>query len=407
MKKTLIISPYAPPSTHGSGLMIYNLFSFLPKEKLAVLTSDNNTDPGVQQYRLPVPYYYYGSEILAMRFNDKQETVLQKLKRGIKNFGPAKFIAQIILLLAIPRKMVAVGKQAVREQGIEMLLGYSDMGTNLFGTYLLHKATGKPFSLFFYDMYVGNKMPVLFRLLARWLEPRLFKHAEKVFVMCEELQQHYQAKYGKPVIVIHNSNIIDPTHQPVFIEQRPAKPKYRIIFLGNVYWAQLGAVQNLVAATESISEIPIELFLYTPHSEEYLRTVGIQKSDTVTLTYCLPQDVPQVLVAADLLVVGLSFNTEWPQLINTSSPGKLGDYLVSGTPILIHAPAEAYISTFAQQNSFAYVVGQDSVPILKNAILELIGNKKMAEQLAHQANQVARQQFNAEINAVQLMSQLS
>jgi hypothetical protein len=84
----------------------------------------------------------------------------------------------------------------------------------LLSVFLLHKLTRRPFCLYFYDLYQGNNFPWFFRLLARFLEPKLMNSAERVFAMCEGLAGHYRKKYGREVFVIHNSILVDCAAPP-------------------------------------------------------------------------------------------------------------------------------------------------------------------------------------------------
>lgn len=386
MKKTLVISAYAPPSGSGSGLMMYFLLKYLPQSDLAILTSEENLDSKLQEYRLEVPYYYYENKILAVKFNDRQESILQKIKRAIKNFWLTKFFAQIVLWLTIPLRIVSLGRRAVKEKGIEILLGYSDWGLVLFSVYLLHKITNKPFALHFYDMYVGNKMPWFFKLVSLWLEPRLFQEASQISVMCEELKEHYEKKYNRKILVIHNS--IDFALKPPNLPNLPG-PEFKIIFLGNIYWAQEDAVKNVVEAINQLSDIPVKLVLYTPHSKEYMHSIGIWENKKIIFNFCAPQEVAGVMANSDLLLVALSFKTKFPQLINTSSPGKLCEYLISGRPILIHAPPDSYMSKYAKACNFAYVADFGEINELKTVIRKAYVGRGKDENLVSNAFHLA------------------
>ncbi len=404
MKKTLVISAYAPPSGSGSGLMMYFLLKYLPQKDLAILTSEENLDPKLQEYRLKIPYYYYGNKVLAVKFNDRQEPKLQKLKRIIKNFWLTKFFAQIVLWFTIPIGIIILGKRAVKEQGIEVILGYSDWGLVLFSVYMLHKLTGKPFALHFYDMYIGNKMPILFKWVAFWLEPRLFKKASKISVMCEELREHYEKKYRRHVEVIHNS--ID--FQPI-AANLPALPdsEFRIVFLGNIYWAQEDAVRSVASAVEKLTDIPVKLVLYTPHSKEYMHSIGIRESGKIFFDFCSPQEVSGVMAKSDLLLVALSFNTKFPQLINTSSPGKLCEYLISGRPILVNSPKESFMYKYAKSNGFAHVTGSNDIEKIKEIIRQAFTSKNKDTNMVQNAFNVAVKNHLAQQTYLKLENMLN
>ncbi len=114
----------------------------------------------------------------------------------------------------------------------------------------------------------------------------------------------------------------------------------------------------------------------------------------------MPSEMPAIQAAADILFVGLSFETRFPLLINTSSPGKTCEYLASGRPILVHAPKECYVAAYATERGFAHVVGENNVEALKRGILKLVSDQDYAKQLVANAFATARLNHDArEISA--------
>lgn len=405
LKKLLVISGYAPPSNSGSGLMMYNILSQFPKNSLVILTSDNNQNTELQKYRLDAPYYYYGNNLLSLKFNENKKSYLQKLKMVIKNFPPTKLVAQIILFFYLPFKITRLGLKITKKEKIKSLLGYSDFGPNLLATYLLHKITKLPFSIHFYDMYQGNKMPILFKLLSKYLEPKIFAKAEKIFVMCDELKEYYEDKYHKKTEIIYNSIFIQQNELNAITTKSPNN-FFDIIYLGSIYWAQENAVLNIVKAIEKINNIPIRLFLYTPHSEKYLNSIGINKSNKIFFSSCLPEQVQEVFKNADLLYLGLSFTSKYTKLINTSSPGKLCDYLVSARPILIHSPKKSFLTKYATLYNFAYVVDENDITKLKENIESIYLKHDKNEEKINNAIKIAFTNHNAVENAKKLINEL-
>ncbi len=103
--------------------------------------------------------------------------------------------------------------------------------------------------------------------------------------------------------------------------------------------------------------------------------------------------------SADILFVPLSFKTKYPLVINTSSPGKTYEYLVSGRPILIHAPRSSYLAKYAKKQNFALVVDEENIEKLKEAIKKLIYDKLLVNQLVENAWQTSLLNHNAEKNS--------
>ena len=86
------------------------------------------------------------------------------------------------------------------------MLGISDYGPAMIGTYLLHKITKKPFSIYLFDIYKGNFLPFPGGLLSRIFEQSIIKKAVQIVVTNQGTKEFYQKRYGdwvgKKIIVI-------------------------------------------------------------------------------------------------------------------------------------------------------------------------------------------------------------
>lgn len=405
-KKTLIISSYAPPSPSGSGLMMYNIFSNFPKGSFCILTADENKEEALQKYKLDAPYYYYGNQLLSFDFNSKKETFLQRLKNIVKSFFVTKTLAELFLIIFVLFKIMRSGSRAIKDQNPDILLGFSDIGPCLLATYLLHKKYKLPFVLHFYDLYADNKLPPILSLVAKWLEPKLFSEAKKITVMCDEMKSYLRKKYKREDIEVIYNSINIPSQQANFPSPHLLKSKdFKIAYLGSIYWAQIGALRNLLSAVKIVKGIPIKVTLYTPHSKDFMNSLGIYENENIAFNTCTPDKVQEVLRGFDLLFLGLTFDSVWTQLINTSCPGRLCDFLVSGRPILIHAPQDSFLCKYGQKYQFAFVVSKNNVQDLAGTISDLFHNPNIGTEMAQKAINIAALNHNATINS-ELFSQI-
>jgi glycosyltransferase involved in cell wall biosynthesis len=386
MKKFLIISSYAPPAISGSPLMMYELLRHFPADSFAILTSPTGMDAKNDSHRLPVPYYYYTKAALSIA-DQQAKGALYKLKRLLKQNPLTKLFGELFFLLYIPWRIVYVAKAVLKKEQPELILAYSDPGQALLATYIIHRLTGIPYYIYFYDLYAGNRLPWLHQKLAQFLEPRLVQRASKIFAMAEGLKSHYQQTYDVPVEVVRiavpasEASNLPALHEP-----------YKIIYTGTIYWAQADAVRNLIAAVQQIDRPHVELWLYTPHDAAYLKNFGIFASSKVHFATGSRSEMPSIQKQASILAVLLGFETDFPTLINTSSPGKTYEYMTSNRPILIHAPKDAFISKYALENQFAYVVNEPNVVQLKAAISALLTDNALRDNLV--ANAKATYQKN-------------
>jgi len=384
-RKFLVISNSVPPAISGNSSMIYNLLSPFPKDSFSILTSCSVLDDGIDEKRkLKVRYFFFDRPLLVSNFN-KEKTLVQKIKTIIKNFWLTKLLAQLFLIFYLLFNILVKGLKIIKNENIEILLAYSSSDITLFSSYLLHKITKKPLYLFFYDLYKGNKKSFIYKYLANFLEPFLFRDAGRIFVMNEVLKEYYQKKYKRKVFVIRNSVLID---KEKILEDESRSSFLKIMYTGAIYWAQISAIKNLIKAVERIKDFKVTLHLYTPHDKNYLARRKIFQTDKIIFNRGRPSEMKKIQKSADILFVPLSFNTNFSFLINSSSPGKTYEYMASGKPILVHAPCDSYISKYVKKHEFALVVDEDSVDKLETAIKKLATDKKFVEKITNNAQKI-------------------
>jgi glycosyltransferase involved in cell wall biosynthesis len=375
--------------------MAYNVLRYFPEDSFAILTShvgldDRSIENGP---RLNAKYFFFDSPSVTARPMEEKRFFL-RAKRFVSRIHWLRSLFHFLSVFYLPFNIVTRGRKIIRDEKIEQLFAYSDYGPALISVYLLHKLTGKAFSLHFYDLYYGNNLLWFFTAIARYLEPKLFQTATHISAMSDGLAAHYERKYGRKIAVVRNAIPIDPSRRPE--PSRSHGQPYKIIYTGTIVWAQDGAIRNLVKAVNAISDYKVVLHLYTPHDEAFLESRGLFKSENLVFARGLPREMPAIQKSADILFVGLSFETPYPLLINTSSPGKTCEYMISGTPILVHAPQGSYISMYAKQYGFACVVDQNDVESLRQGIERLISNRQYAAELVSNAWTTALANHDAE-----------
>jgi len=393
MKKILIVSTYAPPGISGTTHMMYYLFRHFPCDSFVFLTSHAGINKNAVEkgYALKAKYFYFDTLVLTNSLR-KDGSFFQKAKRLIKKNFILLYLADLLSFFYFAINITRYGKKIIKDENIDVLLAYSSNGLPFFSAYLLHLITKKPLYLFFYDLYLGNKMPPLYNMIAFLLEPKIFRKAEKIFVMSEKLQEYYQKKYKRDTIVIHNSI---PIERKLFESAEHRGQPYKIIYTGAIYWAQAGAIKNVIKAVNDLRELDIKFLIYTTTGKKELNEQGIFESEKVFFTSAAPTEMPNIQKSADILLVSLSFDSKFSLLINTSSPGKTYEYLVSGRPILVFAPKDSYVSEYARKHDFALVVDAPDNERLKRAIIKLATDKKMAEKLVGNAFKTAELNHNA------------
>jgi glycosyltransferase involved in cell wall biosynthesis len=105
----------------------------------------------------------------------------------------------------------------------------------------------------------------------------------------------------------------------------------------------------------------------------------------------------QLQVQADLLFLPLSFDCEFPELIRTSAPGKFGEYLASGTPVLVHAPADSFPVTFVRQHRCAAACSVANVGTLAETLATMLLDAQARDAQA-QRGVAAAEDFSESLN---------
>ncbi|MDP9223530.1 MAG: glycosyltransferase [Actinomycetota bacterium] len=266
------------------------------------------------------------------------------------------------------------------------MLATSDDGIFLVAAYQAARATSTPMCVLLLDIYARNHYSFLKRVVARVYEPRILRSATKVFVTNPQAQSHYRSLYGiEPIVLEHSS---PPGLLP---RTKNVQGKHLIAYTGSVYWAQADAIRNLVEALLTLPEVTLELV--TEQSESDLERMQLIRGH-VHVRRCTPSETMDVQRAADILFLPLSFGDDAHDLIRTAAPGKMAEYLVSGVPVLVHAPADSYLSRDAKEYGWGLVVDRPDVHALAEGIRALFTDRALRERLVANAIQIAATRHN-------------
>ena len=108
------------------------------------------------------------------------------------------------------------------------------------------------------------------------------------------------------------------------------------------------------------------------------------------------EDLPNAFSSADFLIIPYDFSPQSLQFFGYSMPTKATEYMISGTPIIIFAPAETAIVKYAEKYNIAQVVTIDDADYLFDAIKELVLNEDLRKEIATNAIELARKNHSSE-----------
>ena len=362
------MSPLVPPMVGSVATVLGTLLKYFPKGSYCILTSNLM---GAQ----------YGLESGTAL---ECEYFLADLPEFLVKRRWSRFLLPIYDFLQVP-VVVWKGIELVRSRKVDNILVAvtPNRGFEIVA-FIVHKITGKPLFIYLFDIYAEAQTSPLHKVKARLFEERLLRSAACVFVMSEHLQNHLESEHGMKAVVIPHPIDISPDHQvskpQASYSSESNNRKYLIVYTGMIYDAHLGSFRNLVNVLNSMSDLDIKLAIYTPRPPEKLIQLGIG-GKRVTFDFVPHTNIASVQRDADILFLPLAFNSPYPEVIKTASPGKLPEYLAADKPILVHAPSYAYISQYAREHGFGLVVDTLDPMVLQKAIRRLLSDQGLRHEL--------------------------
>lgn len=371
--KFALLSLSLPPYPDGQAKMLGRILARLDPAEYCLISRNAlglDGDAGVRAERLPARYYSLGDEFLT-----RDPLWLRRLKTPFRVFALAFRLARIV--------------RAENCRCLVACTGYVfDPPAALFASWL----TGVPLHLYFFDDYI-YKFYGVSRLLARCFEPLCLAGATRIVAVNEFLLDQMRRRYGQfESLLIYNPCDFPRLAAGAFRPVSPDAGEITILFTGSLYEAHYDAFRNLVAAIALLRPLRLRLHLYTPQPRERIEAEGIA-GPVVFHPHRPAAEMAAIQQAADLLFLPLAFSTPYPQLIRVSSPSKMGEYLASGRPIVVHAPPDSFLTWYFQRRGCGVVVDQPSAAQLAAALRRLIADPVQQENLSRRARRCADEDF--------------
>jgi glycosyltransferase involved in cell wall biosynthesis len=379
--KFALVSHVLPPTWSGQSVVIHRLLSGLSAERYCLISrADYSTPADGEQHmpQLPGKYYHLPPEF--------------RTERGGYRFG---FINSARALL---NTVIGIVSRAWRIAGIvrrercDALVGCSGDLMDPPATYLASRLTGVPYFPYFFDYYAYQFSEPRMRAQATFMEPYLVRGAKEVIVPNEVLGEKLQERYGVKPVVIHNPSELLRDASLDDLSSKRSGNEIRITYTGAVYDAHFDAFRNLLIALEMLGRDEIRLHIYTALPRDYLEANGI-KGRVVLHDHVATEAVASIQQQADILFLPLAFDSPFPEVIESSAPGKLGEYLSAAGPVLVHAPPNSFPSWYFRKHECGVVVDQSDPALLARAIELILSDANLRETLKKKARERAASDF--------------
>ena len=366
--KILLISWSLPPELTGSATVVGNLASQFSEHEMVIACERRFPYAATVRNRFKQQVFF----IAPQRFRSiRGQRTLEKM------FLPLDFPLILLRLWRI-----------VRQHECSSLLVIFPNEKYLLAGYLIARWTGCALFPYFHNTYVENRRGIS-KVFAKWLQPRVFRHASHVFVMSEGMEELFREHYP----FLENCSALVHSFKediPVLKPHRQVGSPLQLIFQGNINESCLDALRRMRSALRSAGNSQLTLVTGIPGCllERWgLLGDGVRHLPAITDRAILLQ----YLGEADIVLLPHGFTGSLSEEeYRTIFPTKTLEYLICGRPILAHSPSGSFLTRFLKRHDCALVVEEPSEDALCEAFKRLELEVELRNRLVRNALKTAR-----------------
>ncbi len=307
-------------------------------------------------------------------------------RSGFSLFGRgARFFAWFRWLL-FPLLVRKICRVARREQ-CDYILGIYPDDYYCFAAVTAAKRLGLRFSSYFHNTYLDNAAADHRRAVK--IQPEIFARSEVVFVMNDGMKTYYESKYGlrNAVSLVHTFQDFPPL-SPLPDPPLAERDTIRLVLFGNFNQSNIEATQRFIAAVSADPRCSV--FVYTHVPIPLLKLRGIDTDAITHMGYIDDADLLDELQQYDIMVLTHGFQGGYGEVeYRTIFPTRTIPMLLSGRPILMHSPPDAFLSDFARQHGCACLVDEPSEEAVRAGLERIVTDANYAQELIDRARKTA------------------
>ena len=351
-KRILISTQVFPPMTSGSAVILYELLRHLPQDDLVAVHGVGDpplmNGPSLEMERHMA--LVLGSYTWTIRCHRRcPQFYVPLIRRALKHWAKAHAVQRI----------------------------YAHFPSSAFLVAAFQAAESLDLPLTVYFDILWNELPECDMRMARKYERRILERADSRFAITEFAADFLTKKHGLPVDFLPHT--IDLANKVEGFQAISDNARPTIHFCGGIYpvMNQAEIVRLLDAAGRAKSRPEIDLF--APDLPAELRQRGVQAR------YLPRGELRAAQRRSTIQFLPMAFHSSRPLTIQHNFPTKAMEYLCSGRPILVHAPADCYLTWLAKKEGFALVVDRPDTEELAAAIDRLVADTQLQEELVTRA----------------------
>jgi len=218
--------------------------------------------------------------------------------------------------------------------------------------YIVSKVSSIPFYLYMHNTYLENRKG-LNLILARWVQPKLFKNSNKIFCISDGLTNYYRKHYSEreKFITINHSFANYPKMQNQ-IQKNGKITKF--VLIGNFNNSNFDATKRII---EVIDKIPFaELHVFSQLSLNMMKYRGLDLNSIIHHGPLINNPV-QTIRNYDYAILTHGFEGKYSNLeLQTIFPTRTIPLLLSQKPIILLAPKDSFLHSFFLTNNCGFII---------------------------------------------------
>jgi len=234
----------------------------------------------------------------------------------------------------------------------------------------------------------------------------LITNASVRLSICNYMSKTYKSRYNQEFFAFHNP-VETAKWLPYSKINWRNNDSFRILYMGRYGFDNHGPIHAFSQVIDELVtdgyKIQLDLRFTILSDHDGIKTFNVYKNTKIVVFNSHKEyseaysEIPLILPRYDLLYIPYGFDKRSIEYFRLSMPTKTAEYMISGTPILVNAPRETAIYQYASDGKWGYLLDTESKTELKKALLEIMQNESLREQIGSQAKKLAIQNHDASV----------
>ena len=318
-------------------------------------------------------------------------------------FGITRICNFINLLLHIFFRTKNILKILHSEPNTSAIIACTGVLVDMPAAFLASRVAHIPFFAYIFDDYVFQWTGKT-RLFAKMVAPLIFKGSTGIIGPNEFICEEYKQRYHVKSTLVRNpyANVIKESYHKWPAE----RDNIKIVYTGAIYHANYDCFLNLIRAMELLNEYHLQLHIYTAQAREQLERQLIKGQQVFIHSHVAYNDILKKQYKADILFLPLAFESSITEVIRTSAPGKMGEYMASGRPILAHVPSDSFVAYYFNKYQCGLIVDQNAPHKLAAGIKRMIVDNNLRGKIIENSRRQVQLDFGPELARSSLIALL-